>query len=108
MTCFKDVAKLLQFNVILNLIQLCYSQDIPIFSQTQEAPRTKAQECSSWSDKEMAASMRKNRPAITKKPFNIIGYPVSVWYLPKLIKGTVKGQGSSTHYPYPYPQVPYP
>ena len=39
----EDVAKkLLQFNVILNLIQLCYSQDILISSQTYEAPRTKA------------------------------------------------------------------
>ena len=53
MTCFENVAKLLQFNVILNLIQLGY-----------------------------------------------------IWYLPKIIKGTVKGQGSLTYYPYPYPQVP--
>ena len=28
--------------------------------------------------------------------------PVSVWYLPKIIKGTVRGQGSLTYYPYPY------
>ena len=34
--------------------------------------------------------------------------PVSVWYLPKMIKGTVKGQGSLTYYPYPYPQGPLP
>ena len=40
MTCFEDVAKLPQFNVILNLIHLGY-----------------------------------------------------IWYLPKIIKGTVKGQG---------------
>ena len=55
MTCFEDVAKLLQFNVILSLIHLGY-----------------------------------------------------IWYLPKIIKGTVKGQGSLTYYPYPYPQVPLP
>ena len=55
MTCFEDVAKLLQFNVILNLIHLGY-----------------------------------------------------IWYLPKIIKGTVKGQGSLTYHPYPYPQVPLP
>ena len=55
MTCFEDVAKLLQFNVILNLIHLGY-----------------------------------------------------IWYLPKIIRGTVKGQGSPTYYPYPYPQVPLP
>ena len=42
MTCFEDVAKLFQFNVILNLIQLCYSQDILIFNQTHEASRAKA------------------------------------------------------------------
>ena len=37
-----DAKKLLQFNVILNLIQLCYSQDILIStSRTHEAPRTK-------------------------------------------------------------------
>ena len=34
--------------------------------------------------------------------------PVSVWYLPRMIKGTVKGQGSLTYYSYPYPQVPLP
>ena len=28
--------------------------------------------------------------------------PVSVWYLPKIIKHTVRGQGSLTYYPYPY------
>ena len=50
MSCFGDVAKLLQFNVILNLIQLGY-----------------------------------------------------ICYLPKIIKGTVKGKGSLTCYPYPYP-----
>ena len=55
MTWFEDVAKLLQFNVILNLIQLGY-----------------------------------------------------ICYLPKVIKGTVKGQGSLTYYSYPYPQVPLP
>ena len=55
MTCFEDVAKLLQFNVILNLIHLGY-----------------------------------------------------IWYIPNIIKGTVKGQGSLTYYPYPYPQVPLP
>ena len=50
MTCFEDVVKLLQFNVILNLMQLGY-----------------------------------------------------IWYLPRIIKGTVKGQGSLTYYPYLYP-----
>ena len=55
MRCFEDVAKLLQFNVIVNLIHLGY-----------------------------------------------------IWYFPKIIKGTVKGQGSLTYYPYPYPQVPLP
>ena len=55
MTWLEDVAKLLQFNLILNLIQLGY-----------------------------------------------------IWYLPKIIKGTVKGQGSLTYYPYPHPQVPLP
>ena len=55
MTCFEDIVKLLQFNVILNLIQLGY-----------------------------------------------------IWYLSKIIKGSVKGQGSLTYYPYPYPQVPLP
>ena len=49
---------------------------------------------------------------VAKLPhFNVIlnlihlGY---IWYLPKIIKGTVKGQGSLTYYPYPYPQVPLP
>ena len=55
MTYFENVAKLLQFNVILDLIQLGY-----------------------------------------------------IWYLLKIIKGTVKGQRSLTYYPYPYPQVPLP
>ena len=45
----EDVAKKFsQLNVILNLIQMCYNQDILISSQTHEAPRTKAWECSNW------------------------------------------------------------
>ena len=75
----EDVAKkLLQFNVILNLIQLCYSQDILISSQTHEAPRTKAWECSSWrTEKWLHVWEKTGQPWLHSHStllFNIIGY----------------------------------
>ena len=75
----EDVAKkLLQFNVILNLIQLCYSQDILISSQTGVAPRIKAWECSSWrTEKWLQVWEKTGQPwlnSLSILSFNIIGY----------------------------------